>query len=374
MSDGGSIMRGDGGVFMRGRIAWIRYSAPGPDGRAREVRESSGSDSEATAERLLRKRLREVGNHRDGIQSFQGPAAERLVVADILAALFAKYANDRIKSMRQTTGHAIPIREFFGTRKALSVTPDLVRGYIDARRAEGASNATTNRELAVLKRAFTLAVQERRISTKPYIPSAGPEDNVRQGFFDKQSVERMVAELDPVMAEMTRFAFTTGWRASEVRLLTWSRIDRGAREIRLETSKNGRPRLLPLDEDLMALFDRRWSARQFTRKDGATELSEYVFHEKGKPLTESVFAKRWAAARERAGLPGRLFHDLRRSAVRNLIRSGVQEVVAMAISGHLTRSVFDRYNIVSTEDMSAALEKSRAYVSASGGNVEDIRR
>ncbi len=102
----------------------------------------------------------------------------------------------------------------------------------------------------------------------------------------------MLEHLDPVTAKMTRFGFRTGWRASEIRLLTWRRVDRAAREIRLDTTKNGRPRLLPLDDDLTALFERRWTARQYTKADGTTGISEFVFHETSQPLTPSVFAKR----------------------------------------------------------------------------------
>lgn len=372
---GGSTMRGDGGVFRRGRIWWVRYSAPGVEG-AQEMRESSKSESEAAAQRLLRRRLREVGNHRDGIQPFQGPSAERLTVGDLLEALFRVYETKKIKSLRHTTGHAKPVREFFGHRKALAVTPDLVRTYVAQRREEGVATATINRELAVLKRAFSVAAQERKIGVKPYIPSAGPEDNARGGFFEAHEFERMLAHLDPLMQEMARFGFRTGWRPSEIRALTWDRVDRAARELRLRTTKNGRPRLLAMDDGLAALIERMWTARQFTRRGGTTGLSEFVFHKDGRPLTESVFCKRWARARDAAGLKGRYFYDFRRTAVRNFVRGGVPETVAMAISGHVTRSVFDRYNITSTADTLAALEKQREYVekAAVASNVESIRR
>jgi len=146
-------------------------------------------------------------------------------------------------------------------------------------------------------------------------------------------------------------------------------------EIRLDTTKKGRPRLLPLDDDLAALFERRWTARQYTKKGGTSAISEFVFHEGGRPLSQSVFAKRWAAARKAAGLAGRLFHDLRRSAVRNLVRSGVPETVAMSISGHVTRSVFDRYNITSTDDTLAALKQQGEFLkNQPASNVTAIRK
>jgi integrase len=80
-----------------------------------------------------------------------------------------------------------------------------------------------------------------------------------------------------------------------------------------------------------------------------------VFHRNGRPVGDYRDAVH--TARVKAGLPDFLVHDLRRSAVRNLTRAGIPEAVAMSLSGHLTRSVFDRYNITSGEDQREAVRK-----------------
>src|SRR5262249_16886441 len=86
------------------------------------------------------------------------------------------------------------------------------------------------------------------------------------------------------------------------------------------------------------------------------------FHRNGKPVDKSTWGRQWRAARDRAYLPGKLFHDLRRTAIRNMVRAGVAESVAMKISGHRTRAVFDRYNITDERDKRKAVEATRAYV------------
>jgi integrase len=110
-----------------------------------------------------------------------------------------------------------------------------------------------------------------------------------------------------------------------------------------------------LGGDLRELVERRWLAREYSDRDNVTRISPYVFHRDGQPLGD--FRKSWATACKNACYPDKLFHDLRRTAVRNMVRAGVPQSVAMSISGHRTISMFLRYNITSGADQREAFRK-----------------
>src|SRR5262249_49118008 len=144
-----------------------------------------------------------------------------------------------------------------------------------------------------------------------------------------------------------RFAYLTGWRRGEIAGLTWRQVDFVAGVVRLEpgTTKNGEGRSFPFRSfpQLAALFRRQKErTTEFERADG--RIVPWVFHRRGKPIADIRGA--WVNACAAAGVHGRLFHDLRRTAVRNLERAGVSRSVAMKLTWHLTETVYRRYAIV----------------------------
>ncbi len=348
----------------------MAFYGPRKDSAWGEIRESTGTTDEAAARRILADRVREAANHRDGIKTFAPTAAAKLTVHDLCDALESDLRARGIKSLTATLLHLKWPRESLGGLKAQAVKAETVRRYVAQRKALGRANATINRETELLSAAFRLAVREEMLTRMPPFPPALPEDNARQGFFEADEIDRLVAVLPTPLADMTLLAFRTGWRRDELRLLRWADVDAGAREIRLTTSKNGEPRVLPLGQEDWAILERMAARRVF--ESSGSHLSLWVFHRNGLPINRSVMRRQWNKGCEAVGLSGRIFHDLRRSAVRNMVHGGVPPSIAMKVSGHKTQSMLARYAIASQEDMLDALRRSREFASGSSSNVVGI--
>jgi integrase len=150
--------------------------------------------------------------------------------------------------------------------------------------------------------------------------------------------------------------------------LRLAQVDLPAGIVRLEagTTKNDEARTFyfgAITELRDTLTEQIASTERLSRD--TVSVITHVFHEPdGSPLNEKRLRKAWAAACAAAGYPGKLLHDFRRSAVRNLVRAGIPERVAMMLTGHKTRSVFERYNIVAGNDLHDAAHKLEAFLTA----------
>lgn len=336
-------MRGMGRVFKRGTVYWVSYYH-----RGKEFRESSESDNESIAKKLLKKRIGEVAQGR-----LRGANQERATFDDLAQALLADYQINGRRSARSARLSISHLRKFFGFDRAIDITTDRIKAYAADRQKAKAANASINRELAALKRMFSLAVEDGRLNHIPYIPTL-EEDNARQGFVDHAAFLTLRAKLAEYLQDPIAFLYLSGWRLGEMKALEWRDVDLAGKvvHLRAEISKNKDGRLLPLSGELLEIVERAHAKR---RTD-----CPFVFHRDGEQIGD--FRKAWSTACKASGLHLILVHDLRRTAVRNMVRAGIPDRVAMTLSGHKTRSVFDRYNIVSETDLARATERLQTHL------------
>ncbi|RPI00506.1 MAG: site-specific integrase, partial [Zetaproteobacteria bacterium] len=194
-----------------------------------------------------------------------------------------------------------------------------------------------------------------KILHKPHIPMLR-EQNVRTGFFEPAQYDAVARQLPEAVRPILAFAYITGWRVnSEVLGLEWRQVDFDAGTVRLDpgTTKNGEGRVFPMTAGLRELLHSQKDEADRLKRAG--KIVPHVFHRDGERVRS--FRRVWLSACKGAGCPGRIPHDLRRTAVRNLVRAGIPERVAMTMTGHKTRSVFERYNIVSDGDLLEAARK-----------------
>jgi integrase len=339
--------RGLGTTWKRGGIWYVQVWH-----RGKRHRESTGSTDEKDANRLLKKRL---GDLQAGKPTAR--AIEKTTLADLMLMLENDFRanNQQLSTIKAPVAHLI--RYFGKDCRAIDITTDRVTAYVAERldRAEGAANGTINRSLAALKRAFHLAAIAKKVGERPEITMLA-ENNARQGFVSRSEFKRLRDALPDELRDPLEFLYRSGWRVGEMRSLEWRDVDLESREIRLrrENSKNGETRSLPLTREIGEIIER-------ARERRILECPN-VFHRDGRPI--GLFRKSWATACKAAGLGAILVHDLRRSAVRNMVRAGVPDKVAMSISGHKSRSIFDRYNITAKDDQVRALERTSDYLAA----------
>lgn len=179
-------------------------------------------------------------------------------------------------------------------------------------------------------------------------------------FLTPEQYVLLVSKQKEHIKPVFQFAYRTGSRRGQILNLKWPSVDLPNAVVRLEPgeTKSGDGRTIPLTSDLVSMLE------------ALPRESDFVFTYRGKPIKGIKAA--WKSACEAAGMPDLLFHDLRRTGVRNLVRAGVSEHVAMSVSGHKTRAVFDRYNIVSEADQRDAVAKLEAAQSTLERQAENM--
>lgn len=369
--------RGTGRVFKyKGSDRW--WTQYYRDGKL--IRESSGSTKRTVAEKLLAQRLAEVS-----MGVFVDPRLRKITIDELHQAYVTDYRINAVtseigeeKATRAERRWKARLEKHFSGVPARNLTTDKLNEYVIWAQSEGLTNATINRDMSALKRAFNLARKATppKITNVPYFPKL-KESAPRKGFVIEAQFQKLIANAtDLWFRALVSIAYAFGFRKSELTNLIVEQVNLSERSIRLYRgeTKNDDGRFVPLTEGLTVLLQalvvgKNPSDFVFTRNDGSHVID---------------FRDQWYAACEKAGVgkfievekdgksrkkwTGLTFHDLRRSGARNMIRRGISQPMAMKLGGWKTPSVFQRYDIVDETDLRIAVEKI-----AAGAKAEQAR-
>jgi integrase len=338
-------------------VYWIKYYRNG-----KPYRESSKSKKEADAKRLLKKREGEISNGK-----LPGVYFDKVRFEELAEDFLLDYEINGKKSLMAAKNNVRHLRDFFEGAKIPNISTPKIKEYIENRMSEGASHASINRELAALKRMMNLGAKQTpaKVDRVPYIPMLR-ENNIRKGFFEHGEFLALREAMPEYLKGVVTFAYKVGWRISEIANLKWAQVDLSQGIVRLEPgeSKNDEGRTVYIDDEIRGVLEEQRELRK-----SRSRLTPYVFLNNDGTGRLKDFRKAWANACKKAGLDKRHFHDFRRTAVRNMVRAGVPERVAMMVSGHKTRSIFERYNIVNDSDLRLAALKQEEYLRSQVGTI-----
>jgi integrase len=268
---------------------------------------------------------------------------------ELVELLCADYRQRGLRSWDRAERAIAHLRPVFGSVPAAAISFKRINAYVARRIHDGARPGTIHAEVAALRRMLRLALEADLIHALPAFPSLPPSP-AREGFLTSDQVDAVVANLKQPVADLVYTLWITGWRRREIQFLRWDDVNMDAGEIRLTAgrSKTRVARVFPFaaSPSLAAIVKARYAGR--------SAASAYLFERSpGQPVKD--FREAWRLACERAGVPGRVPHDLRRSRARALTRAHVPQSVAMRLLGHKTASMFLRYDVAATEDLAEAV-------------------
>jgi integrase len=357
-------------IYKRGGVYWFSFVFDG-----RRIQKSTKQGNRKAAIDIESAYRTALAKGEVGITSEK---KERRTVGQLLDELKANYeANGKLSPQNESL--LARAKEAFDSKLAIELTTDDLKKYMERRKATGSQNATINRVTEVLRRAYKLAGLPA-----PKMEKLSEAGNARQGFLSETELDALIAHLPAELQDFTRFAAACGMRKGEIAGLTWKMVEGDELHIPADICKNRKGRVLPLTGELAEIVERRRAALP-REKNGTVQMCEFIFHRGGSAVAE--LRKSWQTAAIAAGLglmrcpkckeqsaekyckkckaarkyEGKLFHDLRRTAVRNMVKAGVNTQVAKQWSGHKSDSMFERYSILTTDDMREAARRTEEY-------------
>lgn len=351
-------------VYKRNKVWYIRYHDLNGKDRRKAV---SWARSKRDAKNVLAKAISDSKMAKE--RAYWGAVDTDMTVSDLLDD-FLDYGRTRKRSWRVDVSRANQIKVKIGHLKAAEVIPTQIEDYLihiksrPKHRGGGKiSGATVNRHLALIKTAYNHAIRNRRLKENPAkFVKPNKENNARDLDLTIDEYHRLMDAAAEHIRPIIRLAWETGMRRAEIENMLWSQVDLKEGIISLEEgdTKTGEARTIPLTQNMTRFLRKLRRDQTGQPTDIQTAKAGYVFRYKPRGgLYRHVGSTRrsFNTAVRKANLENFHFHDLRHCFRTRARRAAVPRSVSMAIMGHKTNAIHDRYDTISISDKRDALKR-----------------
>jgi excisionase family DNA binding protein len=322
-----------GSVYLRltkdGKERWhLYYRADG-----KRVRKAvKGAQNRADALKVLQLEVADSFRGRHGFRKER----KRILFREFAGVFLEKYSKVNKLSWRSDVSIVNKLDPYFGSKYLDEITPDEIEGFKAARLKEGRTRSKVNRDLALLRKIFNVAIDWGHIDSSPMgkVKFFTEKDNLKERILTQQEEMRLLQACPPHLRLIVLTALYTGMRRGEVLGLRWSQVDLKKRQIRVEKTKSGRIRIIPMSEQLRS---------ELVKLKAENPSSEFVFLY--PPTKEPIkdVKRAFSSAIRKAGIRGLRFHDLRHTYASRLVANGVDIITVRDLLGHYSVEVTQRY-------------------------------
>jgi len=318
-------------MFKRGGVWWtcIRYED-------KKVQKSLETDDRRLAQAIEAKIRAEIAEGK----FFDKPVGQSKTFKDMMEKFMQEHAPKVSKNMQKSYASSLKhLAIFLGNSKLSDIKPKLISEYKVLRKNKGIKPATINRELAMLSKAFNLAVKEWEwVKDNPVsrVPKE-KEDNERDRWLNAEDEKRLLENSLSWLKDIIIFDLNTGLRQDELLSLQWSRVDLFRKIIIIQESKNGKPRTIPLNQIALDILMEKSKRRNLK--------SDLVFlSNMSTKIDRHNLRRAFNIALDKTGIQNFHFHDLRHTFATRLAQRGIDIYKISKLLGHQDIRMTQRYS------------------------------
>jgi len=295
---------------------------------------------------ILQKKVAEVLDRKFGGE----PRKKKIGFSDFAKVYLEDYMMTVRRNFRPDVYRLQKLCDYFKNVDLRAISPMMIERFRKSKLHEGRTKSTCNRYLQLMKRMFNLAIEEGYTEENPVrkVKLFSEKDNLKERILTEAEEEKLLEVCSETLRPIILVALNTGMRRAEILNLKWNHIDFEAMKIRVEKTKSGKVRFIPINSILFYVLQR-------LRAEKGQSPFVFLNPKTGKPYLDMKTGFKGTC--RRAGISNLRFHDLRHTFASRLVERGVDIETVKELLGHHSITVTQRYTHSSDERKRAAVEQ-----------------